>query len=259
MVSHRRHIYEELLAYVGRAPADRIIFLDAPGGTGKTYLLNLFLDKIRSQGEITLAVASSGIAATLLTGGKTAHTVFKLPLDISRYERPTCTVQENTARARLLCLAKVVVWDPNKKAMEALDRSLREIQNNDSLMGGLLLILAGDFRQTLPVVPKRTRAEEIAACLKYSRVIWPKVRTLRLTTNMRVHLYGDRESGSYAQLLLLIGNGTIPTDHEDGLINVPCGTVVQSSNEVIQAVFPQLHEQYKNTAWLAERHSRSSK
>ena len=70
---------------------------------------------------------------------------------------------------------------------------------------------------------------------------------------MRVHLYGDRESGSYAQLLLLIGNGTIPTDPEDGLINVPCGTVVQSSDELIQAVFPQLHEQYKNTAWLAER------
>ena len=55
-------------------------------------------------------------------------------------------------------------------------------------------------------------------------------------------------SGSYAQLLLLIGNGTIPTDPENGLINVPCCTVVQSSNELIQAVCPQLHEHYKNTA-----------
>ena len=62
-------------------------------------------------------------------------------------------------------------------------------------MGGLPLILAGDFRQTLPVIPK---ADEITACLKYSRTIWPKVRTMRLTTNMRVHLYGDSDSGSYA-------------------------------------------------------------
>ena len=62
---------------------------------------------------------------------------------------------------------------------------------------------------------------------------------------MRVHLYGDRESGSYAQLLLEIGNGTIPTDAEDGLINVPSGTVVQSSNELIKAVFRQIHDRYK--------------
>ncbi|XP_065831977.1 uncharacterized protein [Oscarella lobularis] len=237
LTEEQRHIYEELLAYAARGPDDSIIFLDAPGGTGKTYLLNLFLDKIRSQGEIALAVASSGIAATLLTGGKTAHSVFKLPLDISRYERPTCTIQKNTARSRLLSLAKVVVWDEctmaHKKALEALDRSLRDIRNNETLMGGLPLILAGDFRQTLPVIAKGTKADEIGACLKYSRSIWPKVRTMRLTTNMRVHLYGDRESGSYEQLLLQI--------------------VVQSPNELIQAVFPQLHERYKDTAWLGER------
>ena len=30
-------------------------------------------------------------------------------------------------------------------------------------------------------------------------------------------------------------------------------TVVQSPNELVQAVFPQLHERYKDTAWLGER------
>ena len=199
LTQDQRHIYEELLAYVTRGPDDKIIFLDAPGETGKTYLLNLFLDKIRSQGDIALAVASSGIAATLLTGGKTAHSVFKLPLDISRYKRPTCTVQKNTARARLLCLAKVVVWDEctmaNKKAMEALDRSLRDIRNSDALMGGLPLILAGDFRQTLPVIPKGTKADEIAACMKYSRIIWPKVRTLRLNSFCTVVVNSEKVHG----------------------------------------------------------------
>ena len=120
-------------------------------------------------------------------------------------------------------------------------------------MGSLPLILAGDFRQTLPVIPKGTNAEEIAACLKYSRSLSPKVRTVRLTNNMRVHLYGDRESGSYAQLLLEIGNGTIPTDAEDGLINVPSGTVVQSSNELIQAVFRQIHDRYKEAPGFPNR------
>ncbi|GFX90218.1 ATP-dependent DNA helicase [Trichonephila clavipes] len=47
-----------------------VYFLDAPGGTGKTFLINLLLAKIRSEKKIAIAVASSGIAATLLHGGK---------------------------------------------------------------------------------------------------------------------------------------------------------------------------------------------
>ncbi|XP_054746755.1 uncharacterized protein LOC129251382 [Anastrepha obliqua] len=47
----------------------RFYFLDAPCGTGKTFLLALILATIRSQNGIALALASSGIAATLLEGG----------------------------------------------------------------------------------------------------------------------------------------------------------------------------------------------
>ncbi|XP_065835787.1 uncharacterized protein [Oscarella lobularis] len=257
LTPEQTRVYGELLDYVARGASNAIIFLDAPGGTGKTFLLNVFIDKIRSQGEIGLAVASSGIAATLLTGGKTAHSVFKLPLNICRYDRPTLSIQKNTARSRLLRLAKVIIWDEctmaNKKALEALDRSLRDIRENDALMGGLPLILAGDFRQTLPIIPKGTKADEIAACLKYSRSLWPKVQTLRLTTNMRAHLFGDAQSGAYADLLMQIGNGEIAPDPQDGLIAVPCGTVVQSTDELLESVFPQLAERYKDIAWLGER------
>lgn len=44
----------------------KMFFLDAPGGTGKMFLINLLLAKFRMLGKIALAVASSGIAATLL-------------------------------------------------------------------------------------------------------------------------------------------------------------------------------------------------
>ena len=56
--------------------------IDAPGGTGKTFLLNLLLVKVRFDKKITLAVASSGIAATILEVGRIAHSTFKLPLKI---------------------------------------------------------------------------------------------------------------------------------------------------------------------------------
>jgi len=58
----------------------KILFLDAPGGIGKHFLINLLLAKVRYGGKIALAVASSGIAATLLVGARTAHYTFKLPL-----------------------------------------------------------------------------------------------------------------------------------------------------------------------------------
>lgn len=62
-------------------------FVDAPGGTGKTFLLQLLLATVRSQGEVAMAVASSGIAATLLPGGQTAHSrsvVMMILLELSR-------------------------------------------------------------------------------------------------------------------------------------------------------------------------------
>ena len=47
----------------------RAFFIDGPGGIGKTFLYNTMLAKVRSQGQIALAMASSGIAALLLQGG----------------------------------------------------------------------------------------------------------------------------------------------------------------------------------------------
>ncbi|GFY74925.1 ATP-dependent DNA helicase [Trichonephila inaurata madagascariensis] len=58
-----------------------LYFLDAPRGTGKTFLILIILATIRSQNNIALAIASSGIAATLLDGGRTAHSALKLPLN----------------------------------------------------------------------------------------------------------------------------------------------------------------------------------
>ena len=46
-------------------------FLDAPGGTGKTFINNLLVAKVRFDRKIALTVASSGTAATLLEGGQT--------------------------------------------------------------------------------------------------------------------------------------------------------------------------------------------
>ena len=61
------------------------LFLDARGGTGKTYVLNAILAAVRimSGGSVALAVGSTGIAAILLHLGRTFHSRFKEPLIIN--------------------------------------------------------------------------------------------------------------------------------------------------------------------------------
>ena len=57
-----------------------LFFIDGPGGIGKTFLYNLLLGRVRCEGHIALAMASSGIATLLLNGGRTAHSRFKIPV-----------------------------------------------------------------------------------------------------------------------------------------------------------------------------------
>lgn len=151
------------------------------------------LAEIRKNNGIALAVASSGIAATLLHGGRTAHSALKLPLNVGKSEMPNCNVRKGSGQAEVLKTCKVIIWDEctisHKKALEALDRTLQDIRGNTKVMGGTVVILAGDFRQILPVIPGSTPADELNACLKVSS-LWNYVQKKTLTTNMRVHLLG---------------------------------------------------------------------
>ena len=58
----------------------KLLFIDGPGGTGKTFTYKHLLAWTRAQGKVALAVASSGLAALLLEGGTTAHYRFKVPV-----------------------------------------------------------------------------------------------------------------------------------------------------------------------------------
>ncbi len=54
-------------------PTSIHFFLHGSGGTGKTYLYITLYERLRSEGKIVLYMASTGLAALLLPGGRTAH------------------------------------------------------------------------------------------------------------------------------------------------------------------------------------------
>jgi len=201
-----------------------IYFLDAPGGTGKTFLISLILATIRSQNKIALALASSGIAATLLEGGRTAHSALKLPLNRQSNETPTSNISKNTAMAKVLQQCQLIVWDEctmsHKKLLEALDRTLKDLRSNHNRFGGTMNLLAGDCRQTLPVIPRSTPADELNACLKSSN-LWKHVKVPHLSKNMRVELQNDQSGIIFSKQLNDIGNGKFPIDILTGCINFP--------------------------------------
>ena len=80
-------------------------------GTGKILLINLILAKLQSEGKIALATASSSIAATLLTGGRTLHSTFKIPLDLHAMDIPICSIEKRTALSRVIQEGKATVVD----------------------------------------------------------------------------------------------------------------------------------------------------
>jgi hypothetical protein len=233
-----------------------LYFLDAPGGTGKTFVLNLLLARVRMQKCVSLAVASSGIAATLLAGGRTAHSSFKLPLDMATNENPTCNITRSSGAGRLLQECRLIIWDEctmsHKRAYEALDRTLRDLRKNNTLMGGVVVVLAGDFRQTLPVIPRGTRADELQACLKASS-LWQKVMRMELRTNMRAVIFGDNSAGQFAHHLQQLGDGKAPCG-VDGKIDMSViANVVSCPQDLVQQVFPNIYTKFNDPAWLCER------
>ena len=102
-------------------------------------------------GLIALPVASSGIAALLMDGGRTAHSRFKIPIDIAADSR--CHLPVQSEAARLVREASIIVWDEapmaHKFCYGAVDRTLKDIMQNDLPFGGKVFVMAGDFRQVL--------------------------------------------------------------------------------------------------------------
>ncbi|RAW20540.1 hypothetical protein PC110_g23018 [Phytophthora cactorum] len=91
---------------------------------------------------------------------------------------------------------------------------------------GVAMLLSGDFRQTLPVIPRAGPAEVIAASLTRSS-LWRHFENIRHTTNMRVQTAIDDQTPEqvqvFADYLLRIGDGRHDTspDLDRDFVEIP--------------------------------------
>ena len=118
-------------------------------------------------------------------------------------------------------------------------------------MGGVTLVLAGDFRQTLPIVPRGTKANELEASIKDSH-LWGHIMTLNLKTNMRAHLFGDSNSEIFARNLLRLGDGKVKQIEENQIL-LPFGKITNAPLELVLRIFRNLENSYRKKDWFSER------
>ncbi|XP_071926116.1 uncharacterized protein [Coffea arabica] len=219
------------------------IFIDGPGkGTGKTFLYRSLLATLRSQGYIAIDVATLGVAASLLPGGRTAHSRFKVPLDFSKNK--TCQLRKQSSMAQLIIECKLFLWDEasmaKRESIEAFEELLKDLMETDESFGGKVVVFGGDFRQTLPVIQGAAKDQLIQASLLHSS-LWSRMHKIKLTQNMRAVL-----DPAFSQFLLAIGEGAEPAD-VDNQICLPSHMVISfynpkdSFDRLIAYTFPDLN------------------
>jgi len=76
-----------------------------------------------------LIVASSIIASLLLLGNRTAHSRFKISIDL--HDESTCNITQQMKVVELVCKADMIIWDEAQmmhcQAFEAVDRTLHDL------------------------------------------------------------------------------------------------------------------------------------
>ncbi|KAF5190259.1 Atp-dependent dna helicase, partial [Thalictrum thalictroides] len=180
--------YDTIVSSIESGLEENVFFLQGAAGTGKTFVYKTLCGLYRSQGKIVLCVASSGIAALLLPNGRTAHSLFRIPLDCP--ENAVCSIGGQDNLADLIRKTSLIIWDEvtmqQKNNFAAVDKSLRDIKKRlNSLFGGIPVLMGGDFAQILPVVIGGNREKIVTACIR-SWSLWAKIKPLFLTENMRV-------------------------------------------------------------------------
>ena len=256
LTEEQRTVYHEILRRVDKQESG-IMFLDAAGGTGKTFLINVALAKVRSENKLAIATAYSGIAATLITGGRTVHSTFKVPINAHLHEEATCTIKRGSALAKVIIDCSFLIIDEapmtHRLVFEAVDRTLKDIRQNQRPFGGIPVLLCGDFRQILPVVKNGTRVNILDATLKKSP-LWKYVTTFHLTNNMRALMTNDASATEYTEFLTNIGDGDYPIKEQPDTIQIPqCVNTYSSSAQLSQAIYGDITLKCYDKNWLLDR------
>ncbi|KAH7711876.1 helitron helicase-like protein [Aphelenchoides avenae] len=233
----------------------KLFMLEGAGGTGKSFVYNTLVAWCRDNGYRVAATASTGIAATVLIGGKTLHSTFWIPLEVT--DKTESRVKAHKEYAEPIKQVELVLVDEismlHRDVLKYLDTMFKDVCNNkDELFAGKVVVIGGDWKQLCPVVKNMPRELAQAAIVNASvksSSLYRQFHKLPLTQNMRVKK-GQQE---WADYIAKVGNGKtlIPGTSE---MEVDTDLLVPTEEALIEFTFPQklLDAPFANTAALLE-------
>lgn len=129
------------------------VMLTGPAGAGKSYLLTKFINKARRRRKKVVVTATTGLAAAHL-GGQTVHSWSGIGLGKELHKDYIYMMSESRKKAirktDVLIIDEVsMMHDYN---LDMVNTAMKIIRENDAPMGGLQVVLCGDFFQLPPVM-----------------------------------------------------------------------------------------------------------
>ena len=207
---------------------------------------------VRGLGKIALDVASSGVAAELLEGGRTAHSRFKIPIPIN--ESSMCNISLQSDLVKLIQQTSLIIWDKimmsHVHQVDCVNHSLWDIMKIDKTFGDIAVVFGADPHQILPIVHHGNQGKIVQACI-HSSPLWQDIKQLNLTINMRM----KPDEVDFAKYLLQLSNGTTAVHPEIGedMVKLPQEYLVGSTDELVDKVFPQLQNGYMDKYFVSHR------
>jgi len=212
------------------------------GGSGKTYVVQTLCHLFRGVGIKYKCSSYMGIAAMLLPDGRTMHKTFGLPYDLDKDS--SSSAQRNNKLGQELIDTKVFFIDEvsmvSNYIMDIIDKKLQELMENDMPFGGKVMVVCGDFRQTLLIERNASRARLVSLSLRKSE-LWKyfKPNVFELKENKRAQQIVNSnvdvpEQEDFASFLLKMGNGELQED-KNGFVEIPENVVAKKS--VVDEIF----------------------
>lgn len=230
----QRAAFNAIVDSIDNEFSHKLFYLNGPGGSGKTYLYQALISFVRGRGQTVNAYASTGIAATLLDGATTIHSGFGLPVPL--LDTSTSTIKPTSANGKSIFGASVLILDEitmlNKHGLRVIDKLLREeIMKVEKPFGGKTVVISGDYRQTLPIVPRGNRVDVIQACI-ISGPLWKHFKNITLTQNMR-----SAGQNAHNAWLLQLGSGDTPqiAGLSENTVEIPASMI--TGNDVVNETY----------------------
>jgi len=135
------------------------LFFTGPAGTGKSLLLKEIIKKLRKihSKKSVFVTASTGIAACNI-GGITIHSFAGIGIGTLPKEDYVKIITRNKPTLKKWQSAKVLIIDEvsmlGADLLDILEYVARQVREDDSLFGGIQVVLCGDFLQLPPVEKK---------------------------------------------------------------------------------------------------------